>query len=181
MTTTVHSTAIGVFADRAGAFKAIGELHRAGFDESQIGFIGRNGDPSKLETTINSTKTESTVAGVVGGGVLGGMVGAVAALLIPGFGPAIAGGVLGATLGGAALGATAGGFMGALEGMGLSEGEAGYYQKQLESGCTIVTVQAGSRYREALDILHNYGSYDATDRTDDSPPGDPDIPSGTPR
>jgi hypothetical protein len=164
MSTTAHSTAIGVFSDRIKAFKAIGELHRAGFDESQIGFVGRNGDPVTSETIINSAKTESAVAGVVGGGVIGGALGAAVALLIPGFGPAIAGGILGATLGGAALGATAGGFIGALEGMGIPQADARYYQDQLESGSTIVTVQAGPRYQEALDILHHHGSYDATDR-----------------
>jgi hypothetical protein len=164
MSTTVHSTAIGVFADRVKAFKAIGELHLAGFEDNQIGFVGRNGDPATLETTINSAKTESAVAGVVGGGVIGGALGAAVALLIPGFGPAIAGGILGATLGGAALGATAGGFIGALEGMGVPQEDARYYQDQLEAGSTIVTVQAGPRYQEALDILRRYGSYDATDR-----------------
>lgn len=117
-------------------------------------------------TTTEESKTEATAAGVVGGGVIGGIIGAAAALLIPGLGPAIAGGILTAVLGGAAIGAVAGGLIGALTNMGVPEEEAHFYQDELRAGRTLVTVQAGDRYDEALAILRHNGAYDATTRRD---------------
>jgi hypothetical protein len=117
-------------------------------------------------TPTAESKTEATAAGVVGGGVVGGILGAAAALLIPGFGPAIAGGILTAVLGGAAIGAVAGGLIGALTNMGVPEDEARFYQDELQAGRTLVTVQAGNRYDEALEILRQGGAYDATTRRD---------------
>jgi hypothetical protein len=117
-------------------------------------------------TATEENKTETTAAGVVGGGVLGGILGAAAALLIPGLGPAIAGGILTAVLGGAAIGAVAGGLIGALTNMGVPENEARFYQDELQAGRTLVTVQAGDRYDEALAILRRNGAYDATTRQD---------------
>lgn len=117
-------------------------------------------------TATDDSKTETTAAGVVGGGVLGGILGAAAALLIPGLGPAIAGGILTAVLGGAAIGAVTGGLIGALTNMGVPENEARFYQDELRAGRTLVTVQAGDRYDEALAILRRNGAYDATTRQD---------------
>lgn len=106
--------------------------------------------------------------GAVGGGVIGGLIGAAAALLIPGIGPAVAGGILAATLGGAAIGAVAGGFIGALTGMGVDESDARYYQDELESGRSIVTVRTTDRYDEAVSILRSAGAYDASNRYGDT-------------
>jgi hypothetical protein len=117
-----------------------------------------------LTTASEESKTETTAAGVVGGGVLGGILGAAAALLIPGLGPAIAGGILTAVLGGAAIGAVAGGLIGALTNMGVPENEARFYQDELKAGRTLVTVQAGDHYDEALAILRRNGAYDAITR-----------------
>lgn len=117
-------------------------------------------------TTTEESQTETTAAGVVGGGVIGGILGAAAALLIPGLGPAIAGGILTAVLGGAAIGAVAGGLIGALTNMGVPEDEAHFYQDELRAGRTLVTVQAGDHYDEALAILRRNGAYDATTRQD---------------
>jgi hypothetical protein len=114
-----------------------------------------------LTTASEENRTEATAAGVVGGGVIGGILGAAAALLIPGLGPAIAGGILTAVLGGAAIGAVAGGLIGALTSMGVPENEARFYQDELQAGRTLVTVQAGDRYNEALAILRRNGAYDA--------------------
>jgi hypothetical protein len=156
-----RSTVVGVFSDRTQAEKAINELRRAGFSDNEIGFILR-GNPTEQDE--DSSTGTGAAAGVVSGGVIGGVLGAAAALLIPGFGPAIAGGILAATLGGAAIGAAAGGIIGALTGLGIPEEEARYYQGEFEAGRTIVTVKAGNRYQEALDILRNNGAYDASTR-----------------
>ena len=48
--------------------------------------------------------------------------------------------------------------------MGVPEEEARYYQGELELGRTIVTVEAGDRREDALEILHSNGGYDATTR-----------------
>ena len=48
--------------------------------------------------------------------------------------------------------------------MGVPEEEARYYQGELELGRTIVTVEAGDRREDALEILRSNGGYDATTR-----------------
>ena len=62
--------------------------------------------------------------------------------------------------GGAAAGAATGGIYGAMSGLGASEEEAVFYQREFESGKAIVTVCAGERRAEAEDILHRHGGYD---------------------
>jgi hypothetical protein len=168
MTLRERSTVVGVFADHAQAEQAIQALERAGFTDEQIGFIrrgeGRTGEESRPGTG------EKVATGALGGGVLGGILGAAAALLIPGFGPAIAGGILATTFGGAAIGAAAGGIIGALTKVGVPEEEAHYYQGEFEAGRTIVTVRAANRQQEAMEILRQYGAYDATTRAEAATP-----------
>jgi uncharacterized protein (TIGR02271 family) len=160
MTMTDRSTVVGVFADQAQAEQAVEALERAGFTDQQIGFVRRGEKSPTGEATSETLK--KVAPGAIGGGVLGGIAGAAASLLIPGFGPAIAGGILAATLGGAAIGAAAGGLIGALTKLGVPEEEARYYQEEFEAGRTLVIVKAANRQREAADILHQYGAYDAT-------------------
>ena len=188
MTMTGRSTVVGVFEDRAAAERAIEELHRAGFNDDQIGYVVRD-NRGTTDTVTGGQKTlagEGAATGAISGGVVGGVLGAAAALLIPGFGPAIAGGILATTLGGAAIGAAAGGILGALVGMGIPEEEARYYQSAFEAGSVLVTVQAPGRQREALDILHRSGAYDATTRSETYDPNmqrseayDPNAPRFT--
>ena len=138
MAMTQNSITIGVFSTMEQAKQAIQELQRAGFSDEELGFLTR------ADTVTPSSNEVGAQAATVAleGSVLGGVLGAVAALLIPGFGPAIAGGVLVATLGGAALGATAGGVIGVLTGMGFSQEDAHFYQRELEKGRAILTVKA---------------------------------------
>lgn len=164
MTMTDRSTVVGVFADRVQAGRAIEALRRAGFNDEQIGFVKRRIDTDTASDEAIANEGASITSGVIGGGALGGILGAVVALLIPGFGPAIAGGILVAALGGAAIGAAAGGIIGALTGMGVPEGEARYYQGEVEAGNTLVIVHAASHQQEAMAILQQYGAYDATSR-----------------
>lgn len=161
-----RSTAVGVFTSNTEAEQGIEALYKAGFTESQIGYITRDGNAEAIPAgeTEKAPYMRAT-AGVFGGGVIGGLAGAAVMILIPGLGAAIAGGMMVATLGGAVLGALTGGFAGTLIAMGIPEEEARYYQQELAKGCTIVTVKAdGSRYQDALVILHHQGAYDASSR-----------------
>ncbi len=160
-----HRVVVGVFVDSAAAWKALDELRQLGFPEEQLGFIVRkeNNELVTAETlpsvrTVDSIAEEDnsgTATGLLAGGVVGGVVGAAAALLIPGIGPAITGGILTTTLGGAAVGAAAGGIIGGLTHMGISEEEAAHYEREFQSGRTIVIVQADEHPLEAFQILKN--------------------------
>ena len=149
---------VGVFANRAQAYQVINDLHQAGFRDEQIGFIGRDEldataeDTQPLELLPEHEVEKGTSTGVVAGGVVGGLAGAAVSLLIPGLGPALAGGIL-ATIGGAAVGAAAGGLIGTLVEIGIPEDEARHYNDEVQSGRTIVIVQADENPMEAFRIL----------------------------
>jgi len=169
MTANNQQVVVGVFDDDTMAERAVDELKQAGFKDDQIGFIrrdtgGNTGYDSDATGEQAADTAGSAVTGAVGGGVLGGILGAAAALLIPGIGPVVAGGILAATLTGAAVGAAAGGLLGALTKMGVPEEDARYYQDEFEAGRTLVTVRAGGRQQEALQILQTNGAYDASTR-----------------
>ena len=170
---TSNRVAIGAFTEQALAEKAIEELHKAGFTSEQIGFVTRAQEGGAAFSESEAHALAGTATGVVSGGILGGVVSAAVSLLIPGFGVAIAGGVLAATLGGAAIGAVTGGFVGSLTHIGVPEDEAQYYHEQLESGRTIVTVDAPERYEEAMLLLRECGSFDATVRAHDTEDHEP--------
>ncbi len=93
---------------------------------------------------------------IITGSVIGGTLSAVAAMLIPGIGPILAGGLLAATFGGAAIGGIAGGFLG----MGIPEHRARYYEQQFQAGRIILTVKAGNRQQQALEILRQHGAHE---------------------
>lgn len=165
MATNNRATVVGVFDNRTDAERAVDELHRAGFTDSQIGFAARDGETLEGGRPIEGSDTgeagEGAAKGVVGGGIVGGVLGALATGLIPGVGPVIAGGLLAGIIGGAVIGGAAGGIFGALVGsMGVPEDEARYYDEEFKSGRTLVTVTADGRYDEAYRILQNAGAYD---------------------
>jgi hypothetical protein len=158
MLTSTRSTAIGVFPDRARAEQAVDELRRAGFRMDQVGFVARNGTGLITDATETEVRAESgAAAGAVTGGLLGALLGGVAALSIPGIGPVLAAGLLAGVLSGTAAGAWGGGLLGALVGLALPEEEARHYQEEVRAGRTLVTVEAGDRYVEAVDILSRCG------------------------
>lgn len=45
---------------------------------------------------------------------------------------------------------------------GLPQGDIGFYERELGAGHFVVTVQPYGHQKDALDILHRHGSYDAT-------------------
>jgi len=166
MTNPQRSTVVGVFRDRQQAERAIAELRQMGFNDDQIGFVMQGQDGGTTTTTSGQAQGENAGAGAatgaVTGGVIGGLIAAAASLLIPGFGPVIAGGILATVLGGAAVGAAAGGLLGALTGLGVPEEEARYYESEVQSGRTLVTVKAGNRYQDVINVLRRNGAYDAS-------------------
>ena len=165
MATTRRETVVGVFDDRAEAEKAVEELHRAGFRDSEIGYAAHGDEMSEggknWQTAGPGEAGEGAAKGAVGGGIIGAILGALATGLIPGIGPVIAGGLLAGILGGVAAGAAGGGLLGALVGsMGVPEEEACYYDDEFKGGRTLVTVKADGRYDEARAILQRLGAYD---------------------
>jgi len=163
MTTTKRSTVVGVFTDRTQAQQAVSELRKAGFPEDRIGIVTRDEDAQKMGATAG--KGSKVAAGAATGVATGAGVGAlwalgIAAGMLPAIGPVIAGGLLASVLASAAGGAAVAGIVGALIGLGIPEEEAKYYESEVHSGRTLVTVKADSRYDEATGILRRFGAYD---------------------
>ena len=66
MTTTEHSTVVGVFADRTQAEHALDELRQAGFSEDQVGFsAGDEAENEHKRQEDDATKKQATQAGPV--------------------------------------------------------------------------------------------------------------------
>jgi hypothetical protein len=154
-------TVVGVFQNRSDATAALRDLRDAGFDESQIGVISKNAhDPKREDHTgladdpTGTRWEEGTGIGAAAGAATGlGLGVAVAAGLIPAVGPVIAGGTLVALLASAGAGAATGTIVGGLIGLGIPEEEASSYETEVNEGRTLVTVSAGDRYPEALDVF----------------------------
>lgn len=162
-----RSTIVGVFTNHESARNAVRELKTAGFTENQIGMAASVAEEgaSSTEDTGDSYAAEGALTGVAAGAGIGALWGlGILAGALPAIGPAIAGGTLAAILSSAAAGAATAGLAGALIGMGMSKEEAEYYESELKSGRTIVTVHAGTRGTEASDILRRFGGYDISTR-----------------
>jgi len=166
MATDAMTTVVGSFANRTDAQDAVRALRSAGFPDDDIGVVGRqmeyHGDPTSHSGLPNdpthSRWEEGTGVGAAAGAVTGTGLGlAVAAGLIPGVGPIIAGGMLMGLLASAGAGATVGTVVGGLIGLGVPEDEADYYEDEVTSGRVLVSVDAGDRRAEAVDILARHG------------------------
>ncbi|HEV8377987.1 MAG TPA: general stress protein [Tepidisphaeraceae bacterium] len=156
-------TVITAFDDRDEAQLAVDELEQAGFPSHEIGFAIRGTDAVQGGMITDAEGThdaEGAAKGAAAGAAIGGVLGALAFAAIPGVGPVMAGGMLAGLAGGAAAGAATGGIYGAMSGLGASEEEAVFYQREFESGKAIVTVCAGERRAEAENILHRHGGYE---------------------
>jgi hypothetical protein len=159
MNTTRNTTLVGVFHERSSAESAVRDLRSAGFDNAHISMVTRGHEKDlKADTTTN------VAAGAATGAVAGAGVAALASLgmtfgIIPVIGPVLALGPLAAAVISAASGAAAGGLVGGLVGMGIPEEEAKYYEKEVASGRTLVTVRTDGRYDEAWDVMNRHGAY----------------------
>ena len=161
-------TVAALFGSHDDASRAISDLNAAGFSNADIGFVTLDSGDYKVTQGDTETTVGSAASGAVAGGVLGGIAGllaGLAGLAIPGIGPILVGGALATTLGtagatavaGAGIGAVAGGLIGALADMGIPEEDARYYEEHLRAGRTLVTVRAGTRVMEAVEILRTHG------------------------
>jgi hypothetical protein len=159
-----RTTAVGAFRNQEQAQRAVQELRQRGFAEDQIGVARRYQEsesgamPESTESHAGTGAATGAAAGV-GVGALWG-IGVIAGAL-PAIGPAIAGGALAAVLSSAVAGGAAAGIAGALIGLGIPKDEAEYYENEFKEGRTIVTVDAGTRYDEAVDILESHGAAQA--------------------
>lgn len=166
-TTSSRDTAIGVFHDAAKAQAALHQLRKAGFREDQIGVVSPGheaADGTKTKET-GSHMAEGAGIGVAAGAGVGALwaLGIIAGFL-PAIGPVVAGGIFASILASAAGGAAIAGLAGALVGLGIPETEAAYYEGEVKSGRTLVTVKAEGRYQEAQDILNGNSAYSHENR-----------------
>jgi len=151
---------VGVFEDRLQAEYAVDALERAGFTHDHVGYVIRGSDVAAggmLSSADGAKDARGAAMGIVTGGIVGGVIATAATLLIPPIGAAIAGGVLASLLGGAVAGMAVGGILGALRGLGVSEEESRFYERQFHEGKAIVAVRAGTRAAEAANILSRFG------------------------
>jgi hypothetical protein len=130
-------------------------------------------DAGGAEDQEESYAGEGALAGAATGAGIGALWGlGILAGVLPAIGPAIAGGTLAVLLSSAAVGAAAAGIAGALIGMGISKEEAEYYEGEVRSGRTLVTVRADARFKEAQSILTRFGGYDYRSPAIGSAPAD---------
>ena len=99
-------------------------------------------------------------AGIVLGTVLGAVVGAVVAGMVPGIHPLVPGSVLATLALAAVTGAATGGVAGALLSIAASADPVLYYDQEVQSGRTLVSVTR-PRLEEALSLLLAAGAIEA--------------------
>ncbi len=168
-----------LFSKRNEAEDAFHDLRQAGFELDRIGIVTRYGGETNAVPELQASHAEQGAAtGVVAGGLVGSVVGWAAAtglLMVPGIGPVLAAGTLATVVGGAAAGAAAGGLVGGLIGMGIPEAEARHLEQALQQGSVLLTVEAGERGAEAVDILTRHGGTEVRSRTavEGTPPAPP--------
>jgi len=164
---TIKKTAVvGVFDNRADAQRAVQELKRMGFKDNEIG-VAHKDDSTATGGAASGESYAATgaLAGVATGAGVGALWGiGIAAGMLPAIGPVIAGGTLAAILASAATGAAAAGIVGALVGMGIPEEEAKFYESELHSGRTVVTVTTSTRYNEVRAVLDRFNGFDMQGR-----------------
>lgn len=161
MTTTEHSTVVGIFTDHLQAQQAINELHNQGFTDDQIS-SGTRGASAVATPAVRSKLVEYLSVGAAGGAVAGGIVGAAASLTISSFNLAIAGGIVAIIIGGVLVGAIAGGIVGVLISQWGPGAEAALPVNAPEPERTTITVNTPGREQEAADLLRRFGAENTT-------------------
>ena len=162
-----RTTLIAAFEDRTEAERAVDDLEQAGFEPETIGYAIRGSDAVQggmITDAAGAKDKRGALTGMATGAGLGAVLGAAAAMLIPGVGPVVASGVLAMAFGGAVAGTAVGGIFGAMTGLGVSEEEAQFYEREFHSGRAIVAVRAGGRACDAANILRRRGGYDLHNR-----------------
>lgn len=151
---------VAVFDDRVAAEGAVDALTRAGFAGDQIGYVIRGGDAVAGGTITDAAGTKDVKGALIGaleGGMIGGVLATVISIFVPPIGSVLVGGLLASFFGGTIAGSAVGGILGALRGLGISEEEARFYQRQFHEGRALVAVRAGARSAQAADVLAGFG------------------------
>lgn len=121
------------------------QLRSAGFSDADISLLFPNEVPGTRVELENTTKApEGAAIGATTGGAVGAALGwlfALGTIAIPGLGPFIAAGPILAALSGVAAGATVGGLTGTLVGLGIPDYEAKIYERKLQEGQYLISVQ----------------------------------------
>jgi hypothetical protein len=155
-----RGTVVSAFTNSEEARAAVMELRDEGFAIEQVGVAGPHIREVEVIDDSDSYAAEGAVAGMTAGAGLGALWGlGIVAGVMPILGPAIAGGTLAAILTSAVAGAAGAGLAGALIGMGVPKEEAIYYESELSSGRTIVTVTAPGQEAVAEEIMRRHGGY----------------------
>jgi hypothetical protein len=146
-------TAVGIFADRARAERAVSELARLGFGAEQVTLLcpGEHVDTDVLPTTEGEPPGIGKAVGATVGTAVGGAAGlhfgaGILTFLIPGIGPIIASGLVGAAIL-AAAGYTVGGAVETSLTDGIPRDEAFVYVDALRRGRAVVAVMAEDEAR----------------------------------
>jgi hypothetical protein len=166
------TSVFAIYADRAGAERAVSGLMNAGFGSEAISVLLPENLGAREIGTEKATKApEGATAGAGTGAVLGGALGLLAgigALAIPGVGPLIAAGPIMATLAGMGVGGTVGGFAGALIGAGIPEYEAKRYEGMLQKGGVLLSVHCATSQEidQAKHVYHATGGNDIASTTE---------------
>ncbi|HEV8634141.1 MAG TPA: low temperature-induced protein [Chloroflexota bacterium] len=173
--------AIGLFSTGEAARAAIEELRARGFAGGDVSVLMPTPEEREAAAGGTGAAPEQRVAASA---ALGGMIGAfagwlvgLAALSVPGLGPLLAAGTFATAMAGAGVGVGIGAFVGALADMGVPPGEAEWFEREVRAGNTLVSVRAGERRAEALEVLNRHGAYDATTGALRPPPVAPPGPA----
>ena len=161
-TTKSCKTTVAVFDTREAAENAVNDLRASGYRDDQIGIVARDsrGNTVRTDGAGDNAAEGAAVGAAAGAGALALGSLAVSFGIIPVIGPILAVGPLAAALISAVGGAAAGGMAGALIGLGIPEGEAKYYEGQVEAGKYLVTVDGGARADDARAVYTRHGGYD---------------------
>lgn len=140
MTTSVQTTAVGIFANREQADRAINELRQAGFPDERIQVSLQPDSSSQAGPSGPPTWEYGAGIGMMTGACLGAVAGPPGML----------------------AGAVGGALLGALIDLGIPETDARFFHDEAQAGGTVVAVQAGDQStEEARAILVRYGAREA--------------------
>ncbi|MBV6622229.1 MAG: signal transduction histidine kinase LytS [Rivularia sp. (in: Bacteria)] len=154
-----YKRAVGTFASRGDAEKALYKLRDDGYSMDKVSLLAKNADGDNIagadvknergETEAQEGAGIGATTGTVLGG-LGGLLLGLEELLIPGIGPFLAAGTIATTLAGAGLGAATGGIIGALTGMAIPEEDAKMYEDRINNGYYLLIVEG---YEDEIDRI----------------------------
>jgi hypothetical protein len=147
-------TLFALFPTLAAGEAAVNELAGAGFVADEIGFLSP-GDVR--EPRAGRKQVVGIGAGSALGGVAGAVLGAAAVGAIPGIGPVLVAGALVPVVIGAVTGVGGGAALGSLLAANVTEDQGLYYQQEVESGRTLVSVTS-ERVEEAWSALERAGA-----------------------